>query len=128
MLWRLGKNAVCVFHRERRIAKQRKYQEFIKILTNADKPKAFLSVRQAIKHTSHPADQRQTLPESLQGIMQDTQTYMHALTNSMLFPLMCTLAGRAVFVSHHHNNCLTEHIKKKKKKRKKRVVDFSLSV
>lgn len=26
----------------------------------------------------------------------------------------CTLAARAVFVSHHHNNCLTEHLKKGK--------------
>lgn len=38
-----------------------------------------------------------------------THTHTHIL--SVLFPLLCTLAAWAVFVSHHHNNCNTEHLK-----------------
>lgn len=79
--------------------------------------------QQEIKHPSPSADASQIIPESLHSIsklwyyVKHTHTHAQVVTwkNSLIFPLMWTLAGRAVFVSHHHNNCLVEHLGKKKK-------------
>lgn len=53
-----------VCYTERLIVAARRYEEFIKILTKADKTKPFHHpfVQQAIEHTSHAADGCQIIP------------------------------------------------------------------